>query len=510
MICENFIKNTLSVPSNSKVPSNLKSIPSYDELVVMNNVKERKINYLQSQLKHLADSKLLDYIEKNYELEEVNCHLSLENENLKMKIRDSLYSNSHLPQHQSYQVQRLNNQQQKQQYYLNKVSDQAFLHSKIHSSYTHMNNSNSIVSTRFNNKNFSTTSNNVGCCDPDEKALDLALLLSKQEKHVNTNMFDSITVNDGPFLETCSKQGLSYNEACKKLFDKKFGNWEHATSAQTTPNNIINTQNNSNNIPSNFIFSHTNNTTTAEQQHFQQLQQKQQNKNISEHSNLDNNLDNYNSFLTRDTSVSSHYQNIPTNNYVTDKNEKQIVNLMEQGYNRKTALYINNLNSKQQQNQLAQGPPIRRKNTLQNTVQLMQHPQSFIHQQVTQQQIIQKQAKQNMQQQAQQMMQQQAQHIMLQQQQDQQQTQQQKTQQEVWQQTQDMQQQALQHQAMQQRAQNIQQQNEHEVMMTDKEAELKHFSNSTIQTQDLLNQQQQKQYQYQQHLKQQQRQQIEY
>lgn len=59
--------------------------------------------------------------------------------------------------------------------------------------------------------------------DPDQEALEVGLLLSKQEALHGTNMFDSLKPEDNSVVQEYMNQGFSREEAILMIFEQKFG-----------------------------------------------------------------------------------------------------------------------------------------------------------------------------------------------------------------------------------------------------------------------------------------------
>lgn len=59
--------------------------------------------------------------------------------------------------------------------------------------------------------------------DPDEEALEHAILLSKQEEEFGINMYDSLTPADEPMIAEYMDQGFTREEAILIVFEEKFG-----------------------------------------------------------------------------------------------------------------------------------------------------------------------------------------------------------------------------------------------------------------------------------------------
>ena len=59
--------------------------------------------------------------------------------------------------------------------------------------------------------------------DPDQEALQVGLLLSKQEAEHGTNMFDSLMPQDNQVIQSYMNQGFSKEEAVLMIFEQKYG-----------------------------------------------------------------------------------------------------------------------------------------------------------------------------------------------------------------------------------------------------------------------------------------------
>ena len=59
--------------------------------------------------------------------------------------------------------------------------------------------------------------------DPDQEALQVGLLLSKQEADHGTNMFDSLRPQDNQVIQSYMNQGFSKEEAILMIFEQKYG-----------------------------------------------------------------------------------------------------------------------------------------------------------------------------------------------------------------------------------------------------------------------------------------------
>lgn len=59
--------------------------------------------------------------------------------------------------------------------------------------------------------------------DPDQEALQVGLLLSKQEAEHGTNMFDSLRPQDNQVIQSYMNQGFSKEEAILMIFEQKYG-----------------------------------------------------------------------------------------------------------------------------------------------------------------------------------------------------------------------------------------------------------------------------------------------
>jgi hypothetical protein len=59
--------------------------------------------------------------------------------------------------------------------------------------------------------------------DPDQEALQVGLLLSKQEAEHGTNMFDSLRPEDNTVIQAYMGQGFSKEEAVLMIFEQKYG-----------------------------------------------------------------------------------------------------------------------------------------------------------------------------------------------------------------------------------------------------------------------------------------------
>jgi hypothetical protein len=61
----------------------------------------------------------------------------------------------------------------------------------------------------------------VKIADPDQEALEVALLLSEQEAKYGTNMFDALGPDDNTLIQAYMCQGFSKEEAILIIFEQK-------------------------------------------------------------------------------------------------------------------------------------------------------------------------------------------------------------------------------------------------------------------------------------------------